>query len=130
MTRYLTLEDWIALVFGYVEDFTVQDLLEFNASLAHQALAAAAATAGGFDLFEDVHDKAASTLIEMLHLGPLRDAARNREVAALTAMYFLSLNGHEWRPPQDELPYWIAEAEAGRLSVRTLGQGIAQHCTP
>ncbi len=102
MTEYVTLEDWVALVFGYLEDLTLDDL----------------------------HDKAASILIEMLYQRPIADEKHYREVAALSASLFLSVNGHRWHPAKDELPYWVAEADAGRLNVRTLGRAIAEHCQP
>lgn len=130
MTEYVTLEDWVALVFGYLEDLTLDDLLEFNAAAAARALVAASATAGGVDLLEDLHDKAASILIEMLYQRPIADEAHYREVAALSASLFLSVNGHRWHPAKDELSYWVAEADAGRLNVRTLGRAIAEHCQP
>lgn len=65
----------------------------------------------------------------MLRHPPLARQKHNREVAVLTALFFLDMNGHAWKPAQDELPYWVAEAEAGRLAVHLLAQGIAQHCT-
>ncbi len=128
MAEYVSVEEWVALVFGYLEDLTPSNLMEMDATAAARALAVPGATVGGVDLYADVHEKAASGLIEMLYQRPLADTAQNRQVAALTALFFLSRNGHTWRPAQDELPYWIAEADAGRLSVRTLAQGIVQHC--
>lgn len=128
MTEHVGLEDWVSLVFQYLEDFTPLDLLQMDAAAAARALAVPSAKVGEVDLYADVHEKAASVLIEMLHQRPLSNLAQNREVAVLTAIFFLDRNGHTWRPAQDELPYWVAEADAGRLSVRTLAQGIAQHC--
>lgn len=129
MTKHVSVEEWVSLVFGYIEDLTPSGLMEMDATAAARALAVPRATVGGVDLYADAHEKAASVLMEMLHQRPLADVAQNRQVAALTALFFLSQNGHAWRPAQDELPYWVAEAEAGRLSVRTLGLGIAQHCS-
>jgi prophage maintenance system killer protein len=128
LTSYLALEDWISLVFAYLEDLTPGDLLEMNAAAAARALAVPRAKVGEADLYDDIHEKAASSLLEMLRAQPLARRSHNREVAVLTASFFLAENGHGWRPNTDELPYWVVEGEAGRLSVTTLGRGIAQHC--
>ncbi|MFL6238402.1 MAG: hypothetical protein ACJ735_02760 [Actinomycetes bacterium] len=128
MTQFLSVEDWVAAVLAFIDELTVDDLVALRLDAAQRALLAPAAAVGGVDLFPDIHEKAAALLSEMLHQEPIGEE-HLRAVASWSAMVFLADNGHYWDPSPTELPYWIAEAHQGRLSVRTLATAIRNECT-
>lgn len=128
MTVHVEVADWVAIVFEFADVLTIEHLGAMRTDVAATALSVTAATVAGRDLYPDAHHKGAALLSELLIRAPLSSEELNREIAAVTTLVFLDMNGHTWRPPEQHLPYWITECRRGRLSVHTLAEAIASDC--
>ena len=81
--------------------------------LLKSALGIPMATYGGEFLHTDVFEMAAAYLFHLVKNHPFLDG--NKRVAAVAALVFLFLNGHDFDAPEDDLARMVLSAAQGEI---------------
>lgn len=122
MTRYLTLDDLLALCeeLGHLQ---VRDIGLLDAA-AHRP----ASTVFGDDAYPDLHTKAAALLQSVVRNHALVDG--NKRLSWVATYVFYTLNGLHLRAPEDDAYNLVIDASIGVIDIDDIAGPVATWAAP